>query len=96
MPPKPELILPASANCGEILQSTEGSFEAPHYPNYAYNLDCAWIIEVPPGYYIEVHFPASGIERRYMYYFVYIINEHLLNMAAKHNYVKTFKALYMF
>lgn len=67
VPPEPELTLPSSADCGEIIQGTEGRFEAPNYPNYTHNSDCAWVIEVPSGFYIEIHFPASGIERRYVH-----------------------------
>ena len=65
VPLEPELTLPAGANCGEIIQDTQGRFEAPNYPNYTHNLECAWAVEVPLGYHIRLQFPASGVRSRY-------------------------------
>lgn len=64
VPSEPELMLPTSATCGRVLQGTQGRFQAPRFPRYAHNLDCAWVIKVPPGYNILLQFPTSGIENR--------------------------------
>ena len=41
----------------------QGNFTSPGYPyNYPDDLDCTWIITVPNGYYVYVHFEHFHLE----------------------------------
>ena len=65
VPPKPMLSLPPGSTCGQVSNGRlNGTFSAPGYPNYQHNLDCAYVVRVPKGYYVQVSLPNFAIEER--------------------------------
>lgn len=61
----PSLSLPAGIRCGQVMTGLSGTFQSPGYPNHRHNQDCAWVVKVPDGYYIDVTFPRFQLEPRF-------------------------------
>ena len=51
------------AGCGGLLTRDQGEFEAPSLEEvYHENMDCEWVIRVPPGERIELNFTKFDLE----------------------------------
>ena len=50
-------------HCSECACSGNGVITTPGFPqNYANNLDLTWLIQVPPGQFIEIVFVSFDVE----------------------------------
>ena len=68
VPPEPMLSRPSGSTCGQVSSGRlNGTFSAPGYPSYQHNLDCAYVVRVPKGYYVQFTLPNFAIEERYNY-----------------------------
>lgn len=66
VPPKPMITLQQGITCGQVVSgNTSGMLTSPGYPEYRHNLDCAYIINPPNGYYLQVQLPNFAIEERF-------------------------------
>ena len=65
VPEEPMLTRPSGSTCGQVSSGRlNGMFTAPGYPNYQHNLDCAYVVKVPKGYYVQFMLPNFTIEER--------------------------------
>ena len=50
--------------CGGQLNKMAGTLRSPQYPNaYPSNTDCVWVISVPSGYFLQLHFDSFDIHK---------------------------------
>ena len=59
--PPPETFPPRRFACGDILQAASGAFSSPDHND---SIECDWMIKIPEGYYIDLHFEP---QLRYVY-----------------------------
>ncbi|CAN7939483.1 unnamed protein product, partial [Ixodes hexagonus] len=49
--------------CGDVFTEPEGTITSPRFPeNYANNLNCSYLIVVPPGDHLELSFDAANFD----------------------------------
>ncbi|KAI5608891.1 CUB domain-containing protein 2, partial [Silurus asotus] len=52
-----------SGECQQVLKTISGNFTSPSYPNfYPNNMNCHWLVALPPGYRIKLFFPLMALE----------------------------------
>ena len=65
---EPAPTRPSGSTCGQVSNGPlNGTFTSPGYPSYRHNLDCAYVVKVPKGYYIQFTLPNFAIEERYLF-----------------------------
>lgn len=78
--------------CGGTLTSDIGEFSVPTLSNrYSHNVECDWVIRVPPGETIELKFTSFHVEQsstcRWDY--VEVLNFSFLGTKNNSNYIAT-------
>ena len=59
------LSLPSGISCGQVSNgATNGSYRSPGFPEYMYGLHCAYVIEVPKGYYVNITLRNFALQQR--------------------------------
>ena len=60
------LSLPSDITCGQVSDGKKsGTYTSPGFPNHRHNLDCAYVVRVPKGYYVQLKLNNFDIEQRY-------------------------------
>ena len=63
--PEFSFTLPEGITCGRVSDGQlSGTFTTPGFPSYSHNLDCAFVINVPKGYYVQIELNRFSIETR--------------------------------
>lgn len=84
VPAENALSLPTGITCGQMSNGqTSGTYTSPGYPSHQHNLECAYVIKIPKGYYVQLKLNNFNIEVRYAInkysYTSYAAAMHLLN-----------------
>ncbi|XP_068206241.1 LOW QUALITY PROTEIN: cubilin-like, partial [Palaemon carinicauda] len=52
--------------CGGVLRATSGHITSPNSPDrYPHNTDCRWVLDLPPGFVIQISWQTFSLESHY-------------------------------